>query len=165
MDSKQIESAIAEKLQNLFITVTVINAGETVKENNWKCDAWRVTFKRGAQHAFKQFETDYFTGIGHRKSKLKRPYFANPHSIAAEAWDKQNLKPVAPNAASVLHSILQDGAAIETSFEYWCSDYGYESDSIKALNTYQACCEIGKKVNAFFSHTEREELKTLLQDY
>jgi hypothetical protein len=165
MNGKEIESAIAEKLHNLFITVSVVYAGETVRDENWKCDAWRINFKRGAQQSFKQFDTDFYTGLGHRQSKLKRPKFVNPRSIAAAEWDRHNLKPVAPSAASVLHSVLMDGSAIETSFDYWCADYGYESDSIKALNMYQACCEIGKKVNAFFSHSEREELKQLLQDY
>jgi hypothetical protein len=165
MNAKEIESAIAQKLESLFITFSVVYAGETVKENDWKCDAWRITFKRGAQHAFKQFDTDYFTGLGHRKSKLKRPHFVNPRSIAAAEWDRNNLKPVAPNAASVLHSALMDGKAIETSFKYWCDEYDYDSDSISAFNTYNACCAIGEKVNAFFSSTEREELETLLQDY
>jgi hypothetical protein len=164
MNSTEIEKAIDEKLHSLFIDVTVTGGGETMRDN-WKCDAWNVVFQRGAQKELKRFSFPFYTGIGLRQSKLKRPKFVNPNSIAAADWDKANLKPVAPKAASFLASVLRDGQAIETSFEYWCSDYGYDTDSIKAFQTYQACCEIGKQVNQFFSSAERAELFKLLEDY
>ena len=165
MNAKEIDAAVMQKLVAGFVDYSVIGMGETVKENNWKCDGWRIVFKRGAQKDFKRFETEYFTGIGLRQSKLKRPKFVNPRCIAAEAWDKQNLKPVAPSAASVLHSLLRDGEAISQSFEHWCMDYGYDSDSINAFETYRACCETGKKLQAFFTPAEIAELKQLTEEY
>jgi hypothetical protein len=168
MSAQEINAAVSAKLESLYITFIASYAGEQTKENNWKCDAWRITFKRGAQSFFKKFDTDYFTGTRLRESKRQMPKDIarlRPNILARVEWEKHNLKPVAPSAASVLHSLLSDGEAINTSFKYWCADYGYDSDSISALNTYNACCAVGEKVNAFFSHSEREELNKLLEDY
>lgn len=51
-----------------------------------------------------------------------------------------------PTAYDLLYCLQLDSRAIDTSFEYWCSDFGYDNDSIKALNTYQTCCENAKKL-------------------
>lgn len=148
--SQVIETQVAEFLTSLFVTYEAHYAGLS-KRDNWECDGWRITFKRGAQSFYKEINTDFFTGLGLRKK-------------AGSGYLKTML-PKAPSAASVLHSLLSDASAIETSFDYWCSDYGYDSDSLKALNTYQACCEVGKKVNSFFSAAEREQLREMLQEY
>ena len=51
-----------------------------------------------------------------------------------------------PDAAGVLSSLLLDAAADEQSFEDWCSEFEYDTDSRKAEKTYQACCKIAAKV-------------------
>jgi hypothetical protein len=109
---------------------------------------------------------EFFTGMALRK-KAKMPTWeknrVGPRGI--ERWHRENDKPQAPRAATVLHSTLMDARALDTSFEYWCDDFGYSSDSIKHLNVYQACCEIGKKINAMFNHEQRKHLNELLEDY
>ena len=103
--------------------------------DNWKCDAWQITIDS------ERF--DYFTGLGHRKSA----------------------KPQAPTIKDVLYSLISDSSALETSFEYWCADYGYDTDSRKAFETYQACCDIGKKINRLFNSKTRAAMREFFQEY
>ena len=45
-----------------------------------------------------------------------------------------------PTVADVLSNLLTDASGYESArnFEEWCSQYGYDSDSRKALATYEA---------------------------
>ena len=47
------------------------------------------------------------------------------------------------------------------TFEEFCSDYGYDSDSRRAEQTYQAVREEWRKVQAFFSAQELAELQEI----
>lgn len=139
------QKAVADYLESEKITFAARYVGETVRDNNWQCDAWRVSFAVGKS----RFETDYFTGLGHRKL-LKHT---------------GTIKPVQPCAADMLYSLILDSSAIDTSFEYWCADYGYDSDNISAFNTYQTCCKIAKELRRVFNHTQIETLRGMLEDY
>ena len=132
--------------------------GETIKDNNWKCDEWRI--KIGVM------ETRYYTGTGHRKPK-KGAVRTEAHkgTVAYANWERRNLQPVAPCAADVLYSLFMDGDAGNMSFDDWCSEYEYSTDSFKAYNTYQACCAIGKDLRRVFKEEQRAELSELFQDY
>ena len=131
--------------------------GET-KRADWQCDAWRVSIGG--------FETDYYTGLGQRKQTLPMPQPAlHPRCIAYAEWKKTAFKPVAPAAADVLHSLLLDARAADQSFSDWCSDYGYDDDSLKALDTHRACCAIGKELRKVFAYDQIAQLETLLEDY
>lgn len=46
-----------------------------------------------------------------------------------------------PTAADVLNCLLSDASSVENtgSFEEWCSDFGYNTDSRKAERAYKAC--------------------------
>lgn len=48
-----------------------------------------------------------------------------------------------PTVRDVLECLLSDasGVANSESFEDWCGDYGYDTDSRKAERTYNACVE------------------------
>jgi hypothetical protein len=43
------------------------------------------------------------------------------------------------NASSILSALLSDSDGADYSFQEWCADYGYDSDSRKAEATYHAC--------------------------
>lgn len=145
---------VAAYLAAQGITYTAALMGET-KRDGWACDEWRVRLEKRAQpdKAAASMETRFYTGLGHRAKPKRRT-----------SWD-DSPRPVAPTAASVLYSLLADAAGAEKPFDYWAADYGYDTDSIKALNTYNACCEIRRQVNAFFTHVERETLRTMLENY
>lgn len=140
----------------------VVFATRLLGENNrdgWTCDEWRVSFQR--VHLDSRLlvrdkatlETAYYTGTGHRAKPAKRT-----------SWDNAP-RPVAPTAASVLYSLLLDASGADENFHDWCASYGYDTDSRKALATYEACCIIRADVNKFFTATERAELAAILEDY
>lgn len=143
----EIDKQIAAHLDTLKIRFEV-TGGQLTKRKDWECFAWRASFKRG--HNKMGIESDYFTGIGN----VTKPKFRGAPT-----------RPTVPTAASVLYSLLLDATAIDQSFQDWCSDFGADNDSIEAFKTYQTCCEIGLKIRAFFSHEERAQLATMLQDY
>jgi hypothetical protein len=150
-NADEIRALVKAELEQAQVAFRVRYVGEATREK-WQCDAWRV--KIGA------FETDYFTGLGHRKA----PAFPSPETLAHEQYLK-TFKPQTPAAADVLHSLLLDAEAVNESFADWCGDLGYDSDSIKALNTYQACCEIGQQLRRILPTKLRERLSELLRDY
>jgi hypothetical protein len=122
---------------------------------------------------------EFSTGLGHRV-KLKNykipsitSFNGNKHKELT-GWTKafisnDSFRPehvvVKPTAANVLFCILCDGTAVDVSFHDWASDYGYDTDSISARNTYDACCAIGIKLRTLFTSEERTALTALLQDY
>jgi hypothetical protein len=56
--------------------------------------------------------------------------------------------PVPPSAADVLYSLILDSDALDRSFEEWACDFGYDTDSRKALDTYLDCQRAGHEVRA-----------------
>ena len=51
-----------------------------------------------------------------------------------------------PQADSVLSSLLLDSSAIDQTFEDWCGEFGYDTDSRKAEKTYKACVKNGERL-------------------
>jgi hypothetical protein len=51
-----------------------------------------------------------------------------------------------PKVAEVLDSLASDYPATNVTFETWCDDYGYDTDSIKALKTFRACRRVGAQL-------------------
>ena len=88
------------------------------KSDNWQdtADQWLVTI--GGQ------VFDYFTGIGHRKDDISQK----------------------PKLDDVLYALIGDASASEESFDDWCSNFGYDTDSRKALETYLQCQETATKL-------------------
>lgn len=122
---------------------------------------------------------EFSTGTGHRvqlknfKLPAKTVFNGNKHKELT-GWNKAfvpdssnwpQYRVVKPTAASVLYSILLDGSAIDMSFHDWCCDYGYDTDSISARSTYDACCTTGLQLRSLFTSEVRTVLSELLQDY
>ena len=155
------DSAVDNLLAQQGIKFSVALIGETKRED-WTCDAWRFTLSAGKQ----AYTGDFYTGIGHRKAVKGAPADkGNPNTLYREDWEKRWLNPVAPSAASVLYSLLLDSRAADMSFDDWASEYGYSDDSIKALESYRACCKTARELRGIFKPEVREALQALLQDY
>jgi len=146
------------------VTFSAVYRGERADALGGKTtmDAWACTFTRDKQSvAF-----DYFTGLGNRKM----PEWKGPgpipsfHSLMG-AERLAQAKPQAPGPADVLHSVLSDAEACGQSFESWCGDFGYDTDSRKAFATYEACQRNGDKVRGIFTREELARFATELQDY
>jgi len=50
-----------------------------------------------------------------------------------------------PTADDVVESLALDSFALSVSFEEWCADYGYDTDSRSAEATYRACRRLGER--------------------
>ena len=54
-----------------------------------------------------------------------------------------------PDAPGILNCLASDANGIENneaSFETWCSEYGYDTDSRSAERTFKACVESSRKL-------------------
>ena len=69
--------------------------------------------------------------------------------------DAEENKPV--TAYSVLSCISSDANTPET-FADFCAEYGYDSDSIKARDTFKRCATFARRIRAFFTEAELEGL-------
>lgn len=90
-----------------------------VPEDSREMSDWRVSLFYGT-HALHDIE--FHQGSAHRK---------------------------APSAADVLYCLCADASALDEGFEDWCSNFGYDTDSRKALDTFLACQSVGRKVRTF----------------
>lgn len=90
---------------------------------------------------------DYFTGSG--------------WTIKSHKWAEPRPKP--PSLDDVLHSLCLDASAQDMGFEDWCSDYGYNPDSRKALDAYLSCQENALKLRKAGVNIAQERER--LQDY
>lgn len=142
---------------------TVRLIGETKRDNDWVCDEWRF--------AFGDVSFEYFTGTGHREpndtAKLAMVALKNVsrRSIAWHDGVIKNMVAVQPPIAGLIHSLLLDGEAGTMTFSEWCASYGYDTDSRKALATYETCQQTADKFNRIFTRAQREHLRELLSDY
>ncbi|QCQ61615.1 hypothetical protein barba126A_phanotate59 [Rheinheimera phage vB_RspM_barba_12-6A] len=127
-------------------------------------------------------EFEYYTGVGHRISCLKNMYKLTTKQLDGvkdlkELLGKDRLDntvfklsdgvsyAVSPTQASVLYCLLLDASGAEENFYDWCANFGYETDSRKAIDIHNACCDILLKMRKIFTSAQRAELSELLQDY
>lgn len=144
MTSKEIENAVASYLESANVVFSVALAEKGARdENGWEHDLWKASLRREG-HKPALYPTKFRTGAGHR-DKFGRP--------------------TRPSAASVLYCLLSDARGAEVNFYDWCDEYGYDSDSRKALAVYEACCETLAGLRAVLTAKERDELEKLLEDY
>lgn len=50
-----------------------------------------------------------------------------------------------PNAEDVVADLAMNSSTVDMTFDDWCSDYGYDTDSRSALETYKLCARLGKR--------------------
>lgn len=182
MTSQEIEAAVLESLAATSPTrakpveFSAHYCGQTSRDG-WECDAWRVLFSRGGA----SFSADFYTGLGHRAEPSKEQKIKARWSFAGltekdirerTIYGRKYLRaleemrsPTKPHAASVLYSLTLDARAADQSFSDWCSELGYDEDSIKAFDTYRACCDSAKKLREIFTRHEIDALTELLQGY
>jgi hypothetical protein len=104
------------------------------------------------------FRTKYPHGLRYAIT-IKRVGRGHCSPISFDFWGSINdrEKKKQPTAYDVLACISSDVNCPET-FEDFCSEYGYDEDSRKAFAQFETCAEFGKKLRAFFTEDEREEL-------
>ncbi len=84
------------------------------------------------------------------------------HNFAAKIGNRFNViknpNKEVPTAYSLLTSITKNDPG---TFDEFCSEYGYDNDSISANETWKAVKEEWFNVRDFFSRTELEELQEI----
>jgi len=94
-----------------------------------------------------------------------------PHAFRYSNIKPKNIigKPVKfpiPTVDEVLYSLYIDSDVLNyRSFSEWAESFGYDDDSIKAREIYDACQKIAVVFDSMFSKQQKEELQELLQDY
>lgn len=120
-----------------------------------------------------------FWGSTHDAKEVKTPSYREDHKtgqyvptldgkdISPTSFDRERAIQIAidasfrhPSAYDVLACIASDIHTPE-SFEEFCSEYGYESDSIKALQTFRRADRFAKRLRAFFTDSEAEQLSEI----
>ena len=162
------EKAINNFLQEKGIEYSCAYVGSGKPFGNYEMDSWKCTFS----HNGKSATFDFHTGIGNRKIKkgAVRPKNYLDDVIGRKSkmmarWEKDNMLPSAPCAAGVLYCLSRDSTARDMCFQDWVDDLGYSADSIKALNTYNECCNIAIKLHSVIGRGNIAILEDMLQDY
>lgn len=99
-------------------------------EWNRTANHYRVRIRKGK----KSFQTYYSTGSG---------------------WTKD------PELSDVLDSLGSDCSSVEfENFQGFCKEFGYDTDSLRALRTYKACERVSKRLKDMLG----DAVQTLMYD-
>lgn len=144
---------------------------KTIEKSEWHPaskylqDKWSVTI-RFNNHSY---TTEYYTGIGHRKligsdKKEGNKYwdqFSGQYKTEKEACKANWLKVIEPKLDDVMACFLIDAGSAYGTFEDFCGNFGYDSDSRKALEIYLNCQKTRDVMLKMFGRTLFEELSQL----
>lgn len=72
----------------------------------------------------------------------------------------KNRDPKHPSAYDILTCVNSDSSCPDT-FADFCSEYGYDTDSIKAEQTFKRASGFAKRIRAFFTAAELESLSEI----
>lgn len=124
--------------------------------------------------------TDYMAGCGHCPSyksgekgyDLQRLLknecetgFESKYLYSMGAITENKKKPILPDIADVMYSLVMDSEATEYEFEDWAANFGYEEDSRSAEKIYNECLQIGLKMLRTIGSDALADLELLFQDY
>lgn len=97
------------------------------------------------------------------QANLKRCESYDPNvTMRSESIEqyKEEIKRLHPTPYDVLSCISGDVHCPDT-FEDFCAEFGYDTDSIKALQTFRRCSAFARRLKAFFTAQEIEELSEI----
>ena len=60
------------------------------------------------------------------------------HSMSFDYWQGKGIKNT-PTVEGIMENIVSDASVNDMSFEDFCAEFGYDTDSRKAERTYNAC--------------------------
>lgn len=121
----------------LLLTATRAKSNPALTNDGWQADHWecRIT---DAGHNKPAMVIPFSCGTGRRVNGVAQP----------------------PTLADVLGCLASDSASVENSqsFDDWCADFGYDTDSRKAERTYNACKGQAAALRTLLGDTEYETL-------
>lgn len=137
--------------------------GQTTRDG-WPCFEWRIEVSSKAG----SWTFPFFCGLAHveRRKGVRDPVPpCRKGSVAYAEWEKRAFKPRRPSNEDILHSLILDSSAESLNFSDWCDELGMSDDSIKALNTYRECLEIGRALRKHLGRDAVEQLRIQLEDH
>lgn len=114
---------------------------------------------------------DYFTGLGHIKNYKKHTtlYTENELLVLLKTgkpkWPTTNnsLQLITPKLDDIIYCLLLDSEVLNyAGFEEWCSDFGYNSDSISDKKIYDDCLSNSLRLSSVI---DIHELRPLFHNY
>ena len=144
-------------------TIMQISDPVKVKSEDWNETANKFIF------TIKGKIFEYYTGIAHRqgvgfdKKEYERLKHANINDHGLKCLVKSS-RATLPCIEDLFYSLVMDSSAAETTFSDWCDEFGYETDSRKALQTYEACQENAVKMRGLID-ANMNTLREYFQDY
>ncbi len=150
-------------------------AGATVDKRSLN---WKVTLLHNGRSIL---TTDYSAGIAHCPAyKAHKPgtlrwsrynekayiYETEIGQVYRRGFPMGNKTPILPDPCDVLYSLIMDADILNAgTFESWASDYGYDTDSRKAKDTYDACLGIALQLLSGLGASVIESARQALEDY
>ena len=110
--------------------------------DGWECFAYSITLCSTIHPNPKSFTLEFYNGVGHVFNTPGNP-------------------PAAPLPFSILSSIFMEDTR-GASFDEWCSEYGYDTDSRKALAAYLQCQEQTSNFKKAFPEVDLEEHEEII---
>lgn len=170
------KSELQQACEKLGITVTNQHLHINWDDPKYPRDVWASTI----QYKDKSATFEYFTGVGNRElgPRVKKEGTTKWYDAARGAYAfttkdaveknflvlkriRKNNKweVVGPSVGDVIYSLMSDAEAMITTFDDWCSNFGADNDSLKALNTYIECQRNGTKLVRVIGYKLLEELR------
>lgn len=125
--------------------------------------------------------TEYTMGYGHSPSYTKRTndkyidkLIENMETETGRQCKKSfhnsvtpisHTKHITPKPLDVWYSLLDDYNVLNYTFDDFCSEFGYSTDSIKAKETYDSCVKIAIQLKSFFGDSFLQEQYEQFLDY
>lgn len=119
-----------------------------VSEGKWPHFEWSIQFK-DIKEPF-----TYKTGIGHGIRGAAEKRDPSKSYVQVEGFGFAEV----PNLISVLQSLLMDAEAASDTFEDFCLNLGYDTDSRRALETYLECQKTAVKLRALRLTDKQKEV-------
>jgi hypothetical protein len=144
------------------LPITVTHIGK-IDNKEWPHFLWSIAIK----HKDGVFVTQYKTGTGlvEARKGMRIDPTLNKRCVEYERQYNAVMRPKVPTSADIMHSLLMDMSAEHSSFSNWCDEFGYDSDSIKALGIYQTCCDIAVQMHKCFTREQIAKMSAALEDY
>ncbi len=159
------------------LEVTYLGYKKHFEDDKEERDCYRMTLTRGRRSASFDFGNSIANSgikiVNKNNGKVMRQYRFDPKYIKNGKFDESGFKlksgwqfascdkivlPKAPGAYDLLASITKYEVG---SFEDFCGEFGYDTDSRRAEKTYEAVKEEYAKVCSIFTDEEMEQLQEI----
>lgn len=117
---------------------------------------YQVTLSRAGR---KDLTFDFWSSINDSYSaEAKKVQKSNSYKVD-DFWAQKSAKK--PTAYDVLTCISGDIGMHDWTFEEFCSDFGYDTDSRQAEKTYNAVCDQSRALARLFNDEELDQLREI----